>query len=196
MGDARGPAPTAHRHRVCPWWLGYWLVNPLRRLVEPPHRLFGPLVRPGMLVLEPGCGMGYFTLDLARRVGARGRVVAVDLQERMLAALRRRARRRGLAGRVDARLATSASLGVADLDGSVDLAVALHVAHEVPDQARFFAELAAALRPGAVLLLVEPPGHVTEAELAASLAAARAAGLRPRPGPPPGPRSAVLEKRG
>lgn len=73
---------------VCPWWLGYWLVSPLRRLWEHPVRMLGPFVREGMLVLEPGCGMGFFTLDLARMVGPRGRVVAVDVQERMLAGSR------------------------------------------------------------------------------------------------------------
>ena len=82
-------------NRVCPWWIGYILLNPLRRIRQDPRRLLGPLVREGMTVLEPGSGMGYFTLDLARMVGPGGRVVAVDLQDRMLKALRRRALKKG-----------------------------------------------------------------------------------------------------
>ena len=72
---------------TCPWWLGYLLVTPLRRLKEDPARILAPHVQEGMTVLEPGPGMGFFTLELSRRVGPRGRVVAVDLQEEMLAAL-------------------------------------------------------------------------------------------------------------
>lgn len=178
--SARLPRPARQEavlgHRICPWWLGYWLVNPVRRLVENPVRMLATLVRPGMVVLEPGCGMGYFTLDLARMVGDAGRVVAVDVQERMLAGLRRRARRAGLLARIDARLASPSALGVTDLDATVDVALALHVVHEVPVQGRFFAEVRTALRPGGALLVVEPRGHVGVDDFRASLAAAVAEG--------------------
>jgi ubiquinone/menaquinone biosynthesis C-methylase UbiE len=182
-------------HSVCPWWLGYSLLLPLRRLVEPPTRLLGPWVREGMLVIEPGCGMGFFTLDLARMVGGTGRVVAVDVQERMLAGLRRRAARAGLTERVETRLATAEGLGLADLAGRVDLVVAIHVVHEVPDTRAFFAELTAALKPGAVLLVIEPKGHVSAAQLERSLEAAVAAGLELVERPVAGkPRSMVLRR--
>jgi SAM-dependent methyltransferase len=164
-------------HKVCPWWLGYFLVNPLRRLVEHPVKLLQPFVRDGMLVLEPGCGMGFFTLDLARLVGASGRVVAVDLQPRMLAGLRRRAARAGLAGRIDARPASPDRLGTDDLAGRVDLALAIHVVHEVPDQTAFFAELYDALKPGGQVLVAEPRGHVSMEAFAATLEVARSRGL-------------------
>ncbi len=168
---------------VCPWWLGYLLVNPLRRVVQDPAKLLAPLVSEGMTVLEPGPGMGYFTLEAARRVGERGRVVAVDVQPRMLAALRRRAARAGLAARVEAREARPESLGVEDLAGKVDLVLALLMVHEVPDAPRLFAELRATLAPGGRVLFVEPRGHVSAAAFEESLAAAARAGLRRSPGP-------------
>jgi hypothetical protein len=62
-------------HGVCPWWVGYLLASPLRRLQYDPAALLAPYVRTGMTVLEPGPGMGFFTLELARRVGPSGRVV-------------------------------------------------------------------------------------------------------------------------
>jgi ubiquinone/menaquinone biosynthesis C-methylase UbiE len=173
-------------HRICPWWLGYWLLNPLRRLREDPSAMLAPYVREGMTVLEPGCGMGFFTLEIARRVGASGRVVAVDVQERMRRRLLARARRAGLSDRVDARLTDGARLGIGDLAGRVDLAVAIHVVHEVPDTGAFFAEVHAACRPGATVVVIEPAGHVTPAELDGQLTAAVAAGFalmrRPLPG--------------
>jgi SAM-dependent methyltransferase len=69
-------------HRVCPWWLGYLLASPIRRLLQgDPEKILAPFVREGMTVLEPGPGMGFFTLPLARRVGPMGRVVAVGLTD-------------------------------------------------------------------------------------------------------------------
>ncbi len=171
---------------LCPWWFGYALVNPLRRLVQSPRTVLEPFVKEGMLVLEPGCGMGYFTVELARLVGPSGRVVAVDLQPRMLAGLKRRLRRAGLADRVEPRSASATSLGVDDLAGRVDLALAFYFVHEVPDQARLFEELARALKPPGRVLVAEPPWHVPAASFARSLEAAAGAGLtvvdRPRIG--------------
>jgi ubiquinone/menaquinone biosynthesis C-methylase UbiE len=166
-------------HRVCPWWLGYLLACPLRRFAQNPAKILAPHVREGMMVLEPGPGMGFFTLDLARMVGASGRVVVVDIQPKMLAVLKRRVTKAGLAGRVDLRLAQPDSMGVADLAGMVDFALAFAVAHELPDGKRFFAEAAQALKPGACLLLAEPIAHVRAAQFEAQLALAAQAGFVP-----------------
>ena len=96
-------------HRICPWWLGYVLASPLRRLLQDPVAIVKPYVREGMTVLEPGPGMGFFTVELAREVGASGRVVAVDVQPRMVAGLKRRLAKAGLRERIDTRLASSDS---------------------------------------------------------------------------------------
>jgi len=168
---------------VCPWWIGWLLASPLRKLMQDPAKILAPHVREGMTVLEPGPGMGFFTLELARRVGPRGRVVAVDVQEQMLAGLLRRARRAGLAERIDARLATSGALRVDDLAGQVDLVVAFAVVHELPGAGPFFAELRRALRPGGQVLVAEPAGHVRPPDFEATLAAAERAGFRRAPGP-------------
>jgi SAM-dependent methyltransferase len=164
--------------RVCPWWLGYLLAGPVRRWIEDPAKLLAPYVRAGMTVLEPGPGMGFFTLELARLVGPQGRVVAPELQYRMVAGLKRRAARVGLADRVDARVVPPDTLGVGDLVGAVDFALAYAVVHEMPDAARFFSEIAVALRPGGTLLLAEPAGHVKPPEFEAEITLAAQAGLK------------------
>jgi SAM-dependent methyltransferase len=130
-----------------------------------------------MTVLEPGPGMGFFTLDMARRVGRSGRVIAVDIQPRMLAGLRRRAAKAGVRDRIDARLATPESLGLADLAGAVDFTLAFAVVHELPSARGFFREVAAASKPGGRLLLVEPAGHVSAPLFDAELLASRDAGF-------------------
>ena len=164
-------------HRVCPWWLGYVLASPLRRLLQDPATTLKPYLRQGMTVLEPGPGMGFFTAELARQVGASGRVVAVDVQPRMIAGLKRRLAKAGLLERTDARLAASDSMGLQDLRGKVDFALAMAVVHEMPSSGRFFAEVAQAMKPGATLLLAEPSGHVKQDAFEAELQDAAAAGL-------------------
>jgi ubiquinone/menaquinone biosynthesis C-methylase UbiE len=165
--------------RVCPVWIGYLLLLPVRRLWQNPTRLLGSLVREGMTVLEPGPAMGFFTLDLARMVGPTGRVVAVDLQERMLKVLRRRARRAGLLDRVDIRRADPDRLGVEDLAGRVDLVLAIFLVHEMPDAGAFFTEAHRALKPGGRLLFAEPKSHVPQETYNRSLAAAAQVGFTP-----------------
>jgi len=163
--------------RVCPWWLGYLLASPVRRLLQDPKKVLGPYVREGMTVLEPGPGMGFFTLELARLVGPTGRVVAVDIQPRMLSSLRRRAARAGLLNRIDIRLASPDTMGLADLAGSVDFTAALAVVHELPSAERFYTEVAKASKPGAGLLIAEPAGHVKPPDFEAQLQAAARTGF-------------------
>ncbi len=163
--------------RRCPWYIGYFLINPLRRIRQNPAQILAPYVRPGFTVFEPGPGMGYFTLDLARLVGPSGRVHAVDVEPRMQAALKRRAKAAGLADRIDARVAGAESFGIGDLAGTVDFVLAFAVVHELPSAERFFAEAAAAMKPGATMLFAEPTGHVTTAVFDRSCAAAALAGL-------------------
>jgi ubiquinone/menaquinone biosynthesis C-methylase UbiE len=182
-------------NRVCPVWIGYLLLLPLRRFWQDPRRLLGTLVSDGMTVLEPGPGMGYFTLDLARMVGPAGRVVAVDVQERMLKVLRRRARRAGLLDRIDIRRAEPERLGLEDLAGRVDLALAIFVVHEMPDAGAFFAEAHRALKPGGRLLFAEPKNHVPQEAFDRSLEAAAKAGLTPAGDLPfPGARAVILAR--
>jgi ubiquinone/menaquinone biosynthesis C-methylase UbiE len=168
---------VARLHDVCPPWFGYVLASPVRKLWQGPHKILAPYVTAGMTVLEPGPAMGFFTLELARMVGPAGRVVAVDLQAKMLEALRRRARKRGVEARIETRLATADGLGIADLKGRADFALLFAVVHELPDQDRFFGEVAAALKPGGRVLFAEPRSPVSEAGFAESLQLAAAHGL-------------------
>jgi len=164
-------------HSVCPWWVGYLLASPLRRIAYKPAGILGPYVREGMTVLEPGPGMGFFTLDLARMVGPSGRVVAVDIQRKMLDGLKRRAAKAGLIGCIDARLAQPDSLGLSDLADAVDFVLAFAVVHEMPSATAFFEQAAAVSKSGAELLLAEPAGHVKTPLFDAELEAAAKAGF-------------------
>ncbi len=121
--------------------------------------------------------MGFFTLELARRVEASGRVIVVDIQPKMIERLKRRAARAGLIERINARIARSDTMQLSGLGNTVDFALAFAVVHEMPDAATFFAEAAETMKPGARMLLAEPSGHVSEEEFEAELEMARRAGL-------------------
>lgn len=84
-------------------------------------------------MLEPGPGMGFFTIPLARLVGASGRVMAVDLQPKMIANLKPCAAKANLLDRIDARVTSIDTLCLADLAGKVDFTLAFAVVHEFPD---------------------------------------------------------------
>jgi len=175
--DLMTETPARAREAVCPAESAGWLSTPLRRLITPPGRILGDLVRPGDTAVDLGCGPGFFTLPLAEMVGDEGAVIAVDLQQAMLDKLSRSAERKGLASRIRLHRCAAGTLG---LDGErADFALAFWMVHEVPDQWRFFRETHELLRSGARLLLVEPKGHVVKAAFAQTVAAAEAAGFRP-----------------
>jgi ubiquinone/menaquinone biosynthesis C-methylase UbiE len=162
---------------VCPWWIGYFLVNPLRRFVHNPKKLFTPYIRCGMMVLELGPGMGFFTIDLARLAGPDGKVIAVDVQSRMLDAVRNRASKAGLADRIETRLAGEGDSWARDLMGKVDFALAIFMLHEVPDLERYLRTIRRTLRSRGNLLIAEPKAHVSTGRYTETLRAAQKAGF-------------------
>ena len=163
--------------RVCPWWLGYLLASPVRRLFEKPEEVLAPHVKGGMTAMDVGCAMGYFSLPMAELVGPSGRVLCVDLQERMIRSLLKRASRAGLSDRIETRVCSASDLGVQDLEGKVDFALTFAVVHEVPDAAGLLGQIHDVLVPGGRLLIAEPRGHVPEEAFAGTVAAAEKAGL-------------------
>jgi len=168
---------TSGKPFVCPWWLGYVLLIPFRRFSHNPEKILGPYVREGMTVLEVGPGMGYFSLPLARLVSGRGRIVCVDLQEKMLESLRKRASRADLGEMIETRLASETSLQVNDLTAAVDFVLAFAVVHEVLDKRLLFEEIHRTMKPAALMLFSEPTGHVSEREFNDTLAIALKTGF-------------------
>ncbi len=154
--------PPRHPHR-CPGWAAPFMASPLRRLFENPEKLLAPWVEPGMTILDVGCATGFFSLPLARMTGERGRVLCVDVEPRMVKGLVRRAAKAGLIDRIEAIVCDEDDLGLSGREGTVDLAVAIHALHELPDIERGLRQIAASLRPSGRLLMVEPRGHVSAA---------------------------------
>ena len=135
----------------CPASLSWLVDNPLR------HCYMGPVldrigIRPGERVLELGPGPGAFTVGAARRVGAEGRLIAVDIQPQMIDRVEKRVREEGLTN-VETHVASAHDLPIADQ--SVDRAFLITVLPEIPEPGRALAELHRVLQPGGVLSITE-----------------------------------------
>ena len=150
-------------HHVCPVWVGYVLASPVRKLIwENPDKILKPYVNEAMTVADIGCAMGFFSLPLAKMVGPNGKVICVDIQEKMIRSLDKRAAKAGLSGRIQTIICNDKSFGLGDFKEKVDFALAIGVVHEVGDSVRFFSEIHNAMKPAGRLLVVEPKGHVSE----------------------------------
>ena len=158
-------------------WIDAVLRRPLRRLVETPRRMLRGYVEPGMTVLDVGCGVGDHSLGMAKLVGPNGRVVSVDTDTDSIATLKERAARAKLSGRIQARICTEQDLGIPDLAGEVDFALAVYVIHHAADVTALMRNVHEALKPGGILLIVEPRHHASPAECQATESAAQQAGF-------------------
>ena len=151
------------------------LATPLRRLIHRPERILSGLVLPGQTVADLGCGPGFFTIPMAKMVGPQGHVLAVDLQQGMLARLRRRAESAGVVERIRLCRSSADTLGI---DEELDFALAFYMVHEVPDARAFLEQVREALSQEGRLLVAEPKFHVSAAGFRATLEIAAEVGLR------------------
>lgn len=161
--------------RVCPWWLAYSFDNPFRRFLHDPQTLLGPFVREGMTVADIGCGLGYFSIAMAKMVGNRGAVIAVDLQQEMLDRMGRRAVKAGVAPRIRPILAAEDDIGIRE---PVDFVLAFWMVHEVPDTPRFLSQVKSVLKGPGKVLIAEPRMHVPNRKFQETLEYARSAGFQ------------------
>ena len=142
---------------VCPWWLAYTFDNPMRALFHKPDLMFAPHVREGMTVADIGCGMGYFSIGLAKIVKESGKVIAVDLQGKMLEKMEKRAKKKGVGAVIHPIQCNEHDIGISE---PLDFALAFWMAHETPDVERFFDQVYQALKPGGLFFITEPRFHV------------------------------------
>ena len=159
---------------VCSWWGGYLIDNRFRRFLHKPEKILGPHLKQSMTVMDFGCGMGLFSIAMARMVGDGGCVIAVDVQQKMLDVLCRRSERAGVADRIRAHRCQRDSIG---LDGPVDFVLAFWSIHESPDMRGLLDEVHRCLVSSGRILVVEPRGHVSATEFGNMVATAKEIGL-------------------
>ena len=126
--------------------------DPARDAWQHPDDVVAALgLSPTMTVADIGAGTGYFTVRLARAVPG-GQVIATDIEPDMVRYLGDRARRERL-GNVRAVLATGDDPQLAPT--SVDRVLVVDVWHHVANRGVYAKALAAALRPGGQIAIVD-----------------------------------------
>jgi precorrin-6B methylase 2 len=130
-----------------------WLERGSREREERPDLLLAALdLKPGMAVADIGAGTGYYSWQIAARIGETGRVQAVDVQPQMIALLKERMQQRGVRNVLPV-LGSPTDTGLAP--ASVDLALMVDVYHELDHPREILDSIMRALRPGGRLVLVE-----------------------------------------
>ena len=184
--DAQAVAGQRHGRLFPPTNLGL-LEGPDRDAWQKPDQIMDALkIADGSVVADIGAGAGWFTIRLARRVGPNGMVYAQDVQRQMLEAIRRRVAREGLR-HVETRLGMGSTPNLPAR--SLDAVLVVDVYPEVEDRVAFLRNLAAALKPGGRIGIVNykpgrggpgpvPPDEGVRVESASVEADARSAGLR------------------
>ena len=134
-----------------------WLERSSREIEEAPSRLMDALkLKEGMAIADIGAGSGYFTRRMARRIGSKGTVYAVDIQSEMLDILRAKMAEEGLKN-YKAILGTEKDPNLPE--GSVDLVLMVDVYHEFAYPHEMMTAIHKALKPGGRVAFVEYRGE-------------------------------------
>lgn len=130
-----------------------WLERNAREDEERPDLMLAALqLKGGAVVADFGAGSGYYTFKLARLVGPKGTVVAVDVEPKMLEFIRQRAAREGL---TNVGLIQSTGKEPRLPTNRFDLVLLVDVYHELEFPFEVMHNLRAALKPNGRIALVE-----------------------------------------
>jgi ubiquinone/menaquinone biosynthesis C-methylase UbiE len=165
-----------NNNHVCPWWMGYALLIPLRKLGQNPYKILGPHISYDMKAMDYGSAMGYFSLPMAKMVGDKGKVYCVDIQKKMLEKLQQRARNARL-DHIIKPLLVNETYKPEKLAGQIDFCLLFYVVHEVPDKEKLFRDIYTVTKSGGIVLFVEPEGHVSVQSFKHSLKIAQETGF-------------------
>jgi cyclopropane fatty-acyl-phospholipid synthase-like methyltransferase len=155
------PAATHHLGREIAQTMHYtgapWLVRESRQREEDCRLLLEALaIKKGQKICDLGCGNGFYTLELARRVGPEGIVYAVDIQPEMLRMLARRAAEEGL---TNIRPILGTFIDPRLPEGQVDLVLCIDVYHEFSHPEQMLARIRESLAADGRLVLAEFRGE-------------------------------------
>lgn len=143
-------------HFPAPAFMGQLLDSGYRRRIQPPAQLIQRSgIKEGMHVLDLGCGSGAFTIFIARAVGERGKVHALDIQPDMLKQLENKLSKPDNRDIKNVKLVNSSAYELPFENDSLDLVYMVTVLQEIPDRNRALQEVRRVLRPGGFLAVTE-----------------------------------------
>ncbi len=146
---------------ICGHTHSFFLDNFFRRILQNPKKIVGEYIQEGDLVIDLGCGPGYFSIDMAKMVGRSGKLFAVDLQKEMLEKTQKKAKMLSLEDRIIFHNCPQDKIGLNE-DVKADFILAYYMVHETPDHLKFLTEVKTLLKEKGRFLLVEPSFHVSK----------------------------------
>ena len=149
---ALAQAPHSHQHSFgdADKWAKVF-DDPARDAWQKPHEVIEALaLKPDAAVADLGAGTGYFAMRLAHMV-SKGRVYGVDLEPKMVKYLAERAKKEGLKNLS----AVQGTPSDAKLPAKVDLVLLVDVYHHIDAREAYFGKLAAALKPGGRVAIID-----------------------------------------
>jgi len=124
--------------------------------MQPPDKIVERSgIKPGMTVMELGCGSGAFIPFIAAVVGKRGKVYAVDIQSAMLRQLELKLSQTEYRDITNIELKQANAYELPFADGSLELVCMITVLQEIPDRGRALREVGRVLKPGGTLAVTE-----------------------------------------
>jgi ubiquinone/menaquinone biosynthesis C-methylase UbiE len=139
-----------------PAFISAFLDSRFRKMQQQPAKVITDSgIKPGMKVLEIGCGSGAFTIEAARAAGQQGKVYALDIQENMLGKLRAKLSNPENSDIRNIEIINKSAYDLPFEAGSIDLVFMVTVLQEVPDKPRVLAEIKRVLKPGGILAVSE-----------------------------------------
>ena len=139
-----------------PAFIGHLLDSGYRRRIQPPAQFIERSgIKKGMRVLDLGCGSGAFTPFVARAVGEKGKVYALDIQADMLKQLERKLAKHENKDIRNIKVIEGNAYELPFDDGSLDLVYMVTVLQEIPDRNRALHEVKRVLKAGGILAVTE-----------------------------------------
>lgn len=133
------------------------LDSKFRHLFQTPKNIVSKYIKPGMTVLDLGCGTGYFTAAIAKQLNGSGKVVAADVQQGMLDILSKKIERGNYKQQIEIYHCNEHNL---KLKEKFDFILAFYSFHEMEYLESIIKELREISKPETKILIAEQKFHV------------------------------------
>jgi ubiquinone/menaquinone biosynthesis C-methylase UbiE len=139
-----------------PAFIGRFLDSNIRRKIQSPEIVINRSgIKKNMNVLEIGCGSGAFTTFVARAVGNKGKVYALDIQPKMLQQLENKLTKPEYKNITNIKMIESSAYELPFDSNSLDLVFMVTVFGEIPDHNKTLKEIKRVLKPSGILAITE-----------------------------------------
>jgi len=151
MANEKKPKPMPDTSFKCMMWIFklidlFW--NPQKHIKKIP-------LKEGMTVVDYGCGPGRYTIPIAKLIGPKGKVFAIDIQPLAISTVKKKAVGEALTN-VEAIMVDSYDTGIQE--ATVDLVLLVDTFHDISDRDALFQEIHRILKQDGILFM--DPGHM------------------------------------